>query len=220
MNYEQQNEVFGDFVQHERACEDLYGVLNRIHPCAGKNEFQKLFICAAIRRTLSLSMAFKQAVEGCNGQVALTLIRLNLDTLARTYVLYWADETEGMSAEQIAKEVFDGRRIRDMKFRGAKEKATDQWLIKQINPLADWLPKVYKTTSGAIHFSDFHIKHLLRESSKLKDLDGAGMLTNLIIGPTEKDTDANYYREIMQAFLHITMMFVAAVQHRVAIINS
>jgi hypothetical protein len=83
--------------------------------------------------------------------MAMTLVRLNLDTLARFYALYWAEETDGMSAETFAREVAQGKSIKDMKFRGSKEKASDRWLIQQIESFGAWIPVVYKKTSGAIH---------------------------------------------------------------------
>ena len=172
---------------------------------------------AAIRRTLSLSKAFRQAVESQNGQMAATLVRLNLDTLARTYALYWADETKGMSAEIFSKAISGGGNIRSMKLRGSKEKATDKWLIEQISGLGEWIPKVYNHSSGAIHFSSFHINQLLQQASPLQKLDDGSLIARFVIGPGEEDADPELYRELMQSFLHITMMLACAIEHRVSI---
>jgi hypothetical protein len=56
-----------------------------------------------------------------------------------------------------------GKSIKNMKFKKSKENATDRWLIEQIKPLGKWIPIVYTKTSGAIHFSDFHISQLIQQ---------------------------------------------------------
>lgn len=127
-------EVFGDFSQHDRTCEKLYDLVVELCQYPPERESERNYLLAAIRRTLSLSKAFWQAVDSQNGQMASTLVRLNLDTLARTYALYWADETEGMSAETFSKAISGGNSIRDMKLRGSKDKATDKWLSPSYSP--------------------------------------------------------------------------------------
>lgn len=215
MDQNQKNETFGDLPQHDRICEKLYGIVSQLLKFPSNNENERHYLLAAIRRTLSLNKAFRQAIESKNGQMAYTLVRLNLDTVARTYALYWADETHGMSAETFSKAISEGKSIRDMKLRGAKQKATDRWLIDQIAGLGDWIPEVYKRTSGAIHFSAFHIQQLFQQVSALKECEDGALIAQFVIGPGEKDADPELYRELMQAFLHITMMFATAVEHRV-----
>jgi hypothetical protein len=217
MNEDQNTEIFGDLSQHDRTCEDLYNLVAGLLQFPSTQENERNYILAAIRRTLSLNKAFRQAIESQNGQMAATLIRLNLDTLARTYALYWAEDTDGMSAETFSKAISDGQSIRNMKLRGANTKATDRWLIDQITNLEDWIPEVYKRTSGAIHFSNFHINQLLQQTSIIEQFDDGSLRVEFVIGPGEKDADPELYRELMQAFLHITMMFVCAVQHRVEV---
>lgn len=110
MEKSSKNERFGDFSQYERARKDLYEVCEKILAFPREREHERYFLLAVIRRTLSLETAFRQSVDACNGQMAMTLVRLNLDTLARFYALYWADETDGMTAETFAKEVAQGKR--------------------------------------------------------------------------------------------------------------
>ncbi|MNJ17958.1 hypothetical protein D3C77_122500 [compost metagenome] len=214
MEKSSKNERFGDFSQYERARKDLYEVCEKILTFPREREHERYFLLAVIRRTLSLETAFRQSVDACNGQMAMTLIRLNLDTLARFYALYWADETDGMTAETFAQEVAQGKSIKDMKFRGAKEKASDRWLIKQIESLGEWIPVVYKRTSGAIHFSDFHIKQLLQQAKPIRRLEDGSLHAELSIGPGEKNADPELYRELQQSFLHISLMLIVAIQHR------
>lgn len=217
MNEDQKTQTFGDLSQHDHTCEKLYNAIPQLLRFPSANENERNYILAAIRRTLSLNKAFRQAIESQNGQMAATLVRLNLDTLARSYALYWAEETDGMSAETFAKAISEGQNVRSMKLRGAREKATDRWLIDQISGLGDWIPKVYKQSSGAIHFSDFHIKQLLQQASIIEGFDDGTLKVEFAIGPGERNAGSELYRELMQAFLHISMMLVCVVEHRVEI---
>ena len=135
MDKTNKNEIFGDFSQYDRAKNDLYDVCGQILKYPDEHEHERHFLLAVVRRTLSLEAAFRQSIETCNGQIAMTLVRLNLDTLARFYALYWADDTDGMTAETFAQAVARGNSIKDMKFRGAKERASDRWLVQQIEGL-------------------------------------------------------------------------------------
>lgn len=214
MEKSSKNERFGDFSQYERARKDLYEVCGKILEFPREREHERYFLLAVIRRTLSLETAFRQSVDSFNGQMAMTLVRLNLDTLARLYALYWADETDGITAETFAQEVAQGKSIKDMKLRGAKEKASDRWLIKQIEGLGDWIPIVYKKTSGAIHFSDFHINQLLQQAKPIRRLEDGSLHAELSIGPNEQNADPELYRELQQSFLHISLMLIVAIKHR------
>lgn len=210
--------MFGDFSQYEEARHNLFEISTILFKFPEQHEYERYFLLAAIRRTLSLEVAFRQAVESCNGQMAMTLIRLNLDTLARLYALYWADETEGMTAELLAREVAHGKNIRDMKLRGSKEKASDRWLIRQIEGLGKWIPDVYTRTSGAIHFSDFHINQLLQQAKPVKMLDDSSLHAELSLGYGEREASSELYRELKQAFLHIMLMLIVAVRHRCEVV--
>lgn len=205
---------FGSPGWYRRLRADLYATAKHLFSLQRERECERNFLLAAIRRTLSLEIAFRQAVDSKNGQMAMTIVRLNLDTLARTYAIYWAEKTPGLTAEKFARDVASGVSIKDMKLRGAKEKASDRWLIDQIKPLAGWIPDVYRRTSGAIHFSEFHISQMLQQSeSKGAEEDGS-VLIRLALGPTDEVRSPTHYREVSQAFLHITMMLVELLKHR------
>lgn len=180
------------------------------------SRYERHFIWGAIRRTHSLSLAMRQSIEAKNGQMVSTLIRLNLDTLARFHALFWADETPDLTSEEFAKQVFDGKQIRDFSLREGKQKALDWWLIKQITPLADWIPVVYKNASGAIHFSDFHVHQVLMSSKKLRDISDTDDEERLVsMDPTDQSPDIEDYQKAKAAFSHISMMLVAAIKDRI-----
>lgn len=179
-----------------------------------QHEIEKLFLLAAIRRSLSLLASFRHSVDTGNEQMAATILRLQLDTLARVYALFWADDTPNMTAESFAKDVFNGKSIRKMKLRGSKEFATDAWLIKQISGLDDWITSVYEEASGAIHFSKFHMERLLAQSSDKTDLPDGTVHVKLHIGATERGAKPEDYARLQQGFCHITALLLWPIQDR------
>lgn len=205
---------FGDWSQYQRAREDLKNVCAQVFKFPMQHEHERHFILAIIRRTLSLEQSFRQSVDSCNGQMAMTIIRLHLDSLARFYALYWADQTKGMSAETFARDVAKGASIKKYKFKGSKVYASDSWLINQIIGLADWIPVVYKKTCGAIHFSDFHITQLLQQAKPIQNLEDGSLQAEISVGPGEKDPSPEFYKETQQAFFHISQLLIVALQHR------
>lgn len=182
-------------------------------------EFEKLYLLAAIRRTLSLLISFRHSVEVGNEQMAATILRLNLDTVARTYILFWAEETPGMTAETFAADVFNGKSIHKMKFRGSSDKARDWWLIEQISGLDVWVKDVYRETSGAVHFSDFHLKRVLQQHTRKEKLPDGSLMIELAFGGTEKHTSPDSYRIMQQAFCHITALLLVAIQDRCGLLS-
>lgn len=182
-------------------------------------EFEKIYIFAAIRRTLSLIVAFRQSVEVGNEQMAATMLRLNLDTVARFHALFWADETDGKTAESFAKQVFDGEQINRMKLRNQKGNATDRWLIEQLEELAPWIKDVYAHGCGAIHFSDFHMKRVLQQVDSHIPHEGEGMMVLLTIGGTEKIESPHQYDTLKQGFTHICQLLLDAMQDRCGLLE-
>lgn len=211
---DQNTEQFGGPEGYAYAKRELFRLVEMLLSYPPDRENERHFLLAAIRRTLSLETTFVHAVEERNGQMAMTLIRLNLDTLARAYALYWAEQTVGMTAESFARDVAGGKSIRKMKLRGVRENATDAWLIAQMAPLADWIQKVYETTSGAIHFSDFHIRQLLQQHQSKEMQEDGSLKVELVLGAADYSPGSQRYVEVRQAFLHITLMLLSLVEHR------
>ena len=101
--------LVGNFPALDRIKDDLEMVILATTRHSEMGDFERLYILAAIRRTLSLLVAFRQSIVCENEQMAATIIRLNLDTVARFYALFWAEETDEMTAESFAKQVFDSQ---------------------------------------------------------------------------------------------------------------
>ena len=218
------SQEFGDFIQYEQARKEMDTLFLRCASLSGDCEHQKFFIMAAIRRTNSLAVTMKQSVEVRNGQMCSTLLRLHLDTLARFYILYWADEDPLLTAEGVSRAVFHDTAIRKIKFTnqdGKAVQATDRNLIDWIAPLAPWIGEVYKIANGAVHFSSFHI-HQVLDQAENRSVDDAGALHLDAISMSPFDTleDPQRFREVKQAFLHITLMLIEAIRHRCEILET
>lgn len=177
-------------------------------------EIEKIYLLAVIRRSLSILISFRHSVEVGNEQMAATILRLHLDTLARTYALCWADETPGMTAESFAKDVLSGAQINKMKLRGSKEPATDKWLIKQISVFDKWIENVYTIGSGAVHFSSFHMSRVYAQSTSTTPLPDGSLRLEIAFGGTEKGSKPEDYAIMQQAFCHTTAMLLWVVQDR------
>lgn len=217
MNNEQRPAVMvGDFPDLDRVKRDLDECALAVTRHPDCQEFERIYVLAAVRRTLSLIVAFRQSITVGNEQMAATLLRLNLDTVARFYALFWAEETNGLSPELFARKVFEGEAIKNMKLRNQNQKASDRWLIDQIDGLGPWIKNVYKETSGAIHFSDFHMKRLMSQA-KVKDGTEEGTSVWLVLAGTE--TDPGNYTILTQAFNHICQLLVCAMQDRCGLLE-
>ncbi|WP_417794786.1 hypothetical protein [Terasakiella pusilla] len=193
---------------------DLKQIATTTSSCTEIGDFERLYILAAVRRTLSLIVAFQQSIECGNEQMTATIIRLNRDTVARFYALFWADETQGLTAEIFAKKIFEGQELRKMRLRNGKEKATDRWLITQISGLGDWIESVYGSTCGAIHFSDFHMQRVLAQSQGREPQPDGSVKYHLVFGGTEAKAEPGAHPKLNQAFSHICMLLICAMKDR------
>ena len=211
--------MVGNFPQLDRVKFDLEECAIAALKMSDSLEYEKIYILAAIRRTLSLIVSFRHSVEVGNEQMAATIMRLNLDTVARFYALFWADETDGMDGESFAKQVFCGVQINKIKLRNPPRPANDRWLIAQIAELAPWIEDVYKVGSGAIHFSDFHMKRMLQQTESRTPQNGGGLLLNISLGGTEKIQEPGQYKLILQGFTHICQLLICAMQDRCGLLE-
>lgn len=216
--------LMGDFPELDRIQMDLEKCAITATRFGADRQFETLYILAACRRTFSLMVSFRHSLVVGNEQMAATILRLNLDTVARFYALFWADETEGLGAEKFAQNVTNGHSIRNMKLRqnGLPEKkkkpANDRWLIEQIEKLEPWIHDVYKQTSGAIHFSDFHIERTLQQSEGSTQ-EADGVRYKILLGGTEKIRSPGQYNILRQAFAHICLLLLCAMQDRCGLLD-
>jgi hypothetical protein len=160
--------------------------------------YQHFYMFGIARRTLAQSRAFKYCIEDRNALVALALTRLQLDTVLRLYAIFWVTDPNA-----FAKAVFDGGQIDRMKAADG-QLMKDKYLIGRLAPRNSWIEPVYKNTSGLIHFSHRHIQ------ASLSMKDASIGLAEIMIGPNNPRHTLGEFRELLESFLHMTMMIAVA----------
>lgn len=163
---------------------------------------QRVFLYGVAKRTSANAHAFMAMRNAMNATVAAALVRLQLDTLLRLYALWWVDD-----ADAFAEEIWKGKQINHMK---AADGAlmSDAYLAKKLSEKTSWITKVYKETSGFIHFSHRHVKMVLM------DIGDCGSQTALNIEALDVDRSPAYLNEISAAFADITMQINVGLQFR------
>jgi hypothetical protein len=110
-----------------------------------------LLVLAATKRSISTSSAFATMIRSWNMVCARSLLRMHIDTSLRFSAAWFVAEPH-VFATLVAK----GERIDKMKDRTGK-KLTDAHLIELQKIHYPWLPGVYASLSGYVHFSGSHL---------------------------------------------------------------
>lgn len=175
----------------DRESSELLDLCHRHLTGADRNRpTQTLYVLAACRRLLAHTRAFKHSVNDRNSLVASALLRMQLDTVARLYALFWVADPEA-----FARSVRDGVLINKLKDRH-KNVMHDSYLVSKLVSTYPWMQSVYESTSGVIHFSGRHMEAVL-------DVDDNGQI-HAVIGSNDGDKPIGYYREVSAAFWHVT----------------
>jgi hypothetical protein len=191
------NLVLAEIEQSEEA---ILAVYREPVSTRGAVGYQHLYLFGIARRALSQSVAFRQMIAARNSVVALSLIRLQLDTVLRLYALFWVDDPE-----HFAKEVFNGTPIDKLKAADGSF-MRDKYLRDKLAARNDWMSPVYAETSGYIHFSHRHIKAALAVK------DSASAMAQVQIAPYDTGKTISYYGELLRAFRHINLMIPVAAE--------
>lgn len=110
-----------------------------------------LMAFGALKRSVSTSAAMVMMVEAKNMVCTRTLLRTHIDTSLR-FSAAWLVE----KPHDFAMNVLRGERIDRMKDRDGK-RLSDAHLVATHTPEHPWLPAVYESLSGYVHFSGSHI---------------------------------------------------------------
>ncbi len=110
-----------------------------------------LMAFGAVKRNLSLTSAMSSMVESWNMVCSRALLRLHIDTALRFSAAWMVDQPH-----DLASQVLKGERIDKMKDREGN-RLQDAYLVKVRSADYPWLPTVYETLSGYVHFSGSHI---------------------------------------------------------------
>lgn len=109
-----------------------------------------LLAYGAIKRNLSTTTAISQMVCSWNMVSARALLRVHIDTALRFSAAWLVEQPH-----DFALKVIGGHQINKLKDHAGKN-LTDAHLLEIRASEYPWLPKVYKSLSGYIHFSGSH----------------------------------------------------------------
>lgn len=110
-----------------------------------------MLAAATMKRSMALCSGFSNLVRAKNYLCAASLLRLQLDSCLRFFSVFIVDKPH-----QLAHEVLQGHPINKMKDKNGML-MTDRHLVETLGKKYEWMPRVYKVTSGFIHLSDKHI---------------------------------------------------------------
>lgn len=108
-------------------------------------------IIGALKRCLSTTRAIEILVLEWNLTCARAILRIQLDTALRLSA-YWLSP----DPQKMASDVMAGKPVNRMKDKD-ECKMQDSYLVKKLGEKYEWVPQVYKNTSGYIHFSEQHV---------------------------------------------------------------
>jgi hypothetical protein len=160
-----------------------------------------LIMIGALKRTLSLRSALAPMIASKNMLVARALLRMHLDTVARLLAYTYVS-----SPHKIASAVIGGKQLR--KFKALDGQAlTDTYLVQRLSKDHPWVERVYKTTSGYVHFSERQFV----DSVESIEEGHPGML-HLQIGKGDDKYPEFSWGEVVGCFNHLTRLLADAIE--------
>ena len=133
-------------------CKQLNSIGSNIMK-AGSGNFSPLdwVVVGIVKRCWSVSSAIELLLNEWNMICARALVRMQLDTVLR-FSAFWISK----DPQKTAKDFRAGKQINHMKDR-EDNKMTDSYLARKLGEYFEWIPKVYRSTSGYIHFSERYL---------------------------------------------------------------
>jgi hypothetical protein len=128
-----------------------------------------------------------------------SLLRLQLDIALRLYAAFRAG-----NPHEFANQVMDGAEIRKIKDK-AGNRMTDQYLVECLAAESvknEWIKKVYRETSGYIHFSSKHMFSIWSGANKPEQT------LEIQISAQDVDLPDIIYIEAIEAFIASTRLFM------------
>jgi hypothetical protein len=151
---------------------------------------------AATNRSLALASGFRVMVEARNLICAGALLRLQIDTASRFFASSLVDDPESFAESVLAGDHIDKIPDRD------GEPMRDRYLVKKLaaQMRCEWLPRVYRETSGYVHFSDKHVHSTFTE---VRGDHTAGIK----VGAVDKEWPEETYLEAVDAFIAAVQLY-------------
>lgn len=148
----------------------------------------------AIKRNISTASAFCLMIESRNMVCARALLRIHIDTSLRFSAAWLVQKPH-----EFATNVLKGERIDKMKAKNGKP-LSDAYLVGVRSSDYTWLPEVYKSLSGYIHFSGLHIY------DSVADVDNLNNSISFEISEKDLKFQESSWIEILECFCETNAM--------------
>lgn len=127
-------------------------LLAEIMMADGANLFHvDLVVMAAMHRSLALIDGFTTLVEQRNALAAIPLIRMQIDSIIRTYACWTVEKPPVVAQAMLADTPLNKIKSR------TGEPLTDAYLYQAAAEHYPWIPAAYRQISGFVHLSGRHI---------------------------------------------------------------
>ncbi len=151
-------------------------------------------VIGVVKRSVSIASAFKTLVEDWNMICSRALLRMQIDTAIRLSSFWLVSDPDKM-----AEKVMDGKQINKLRDKDGR-KMTDAYLVDKLASQFKWITKVYKYTSGYIHFSE---RHLFDPILNINNKTGR---VNFLINDKDYKFPEFSWNEIVSCFNECTMI--------------
>jgi hypothetical protein len=154
-------------------------------------------VIGIVKRSVSIASAFKTLITDWNMVCARAILRMQIDTVIR-FSAFWISE----DSHKMAMKVMSGIQINRIKDKDGN-RMTDAYLVKKLSSKFDWMPQVYKYTSGYIHFSERHL------FDPIANLDEANHIISFIINEEDQKFPESSWHEIISCFNQCTEIIMS-----------
>ena len=159
-----------------------------------------IYAIGSIKRSLAHCKGFATLIHTKNMTCAGGILRMQVDTLIRFYAAFIVEKPH-----DFAHAVMCGTQVKDLTDHNGR-KMNDGYLVSMLSKQYPWLKSVYKETSGYVHFSSKHI------FAAMKSLDEDDRTINFEISHEDVPRAEEVYQEAINAFYHITQIFLLYVE--------
>lgn len=156
---------------------------------------------AAIQRSLNLIGPFVDLIEQKNLIAAAPLLRLQLDNCMRLSAAWLVEDPHS-----FAMKVFSGIPVYKQRDRDGSL-MRDSYLARKLSEEAEWVPRVYRETSGYIHLSEKHIFSIFDRRQGTREEEGH-LVVPVTVGRGTEYLPDELFLEASQAFAATTNLFL------------
>lgn len=172
-----------------------------LRSCDGSIFPADVYFIATCNRALQNFDAFRMAMTADYYSTAMILLRVQLDSVLRSYGL-----TLTIDPHDAAYEIMQGKKLSDLKD-GNGARLHDGHLVKTFSQLAPHnsvVKHIYDLCSGYVHLSGSAMEHVLSQTKKMATGEHG-----FYIGSVESEVPTFAKLQLVQAFDKITEVFIA-----------